>query len=270
MSILTTAECRTLTGLPASDNAYIAAAIPAAQDMIERWCDRSFDQQEHYRWFPYQPTVVLPQWPVTKLIYVGTPAAAATMTVTSGDLGFEVMNTKFTVFSGFTGTDFTFAANPTLADLKVAVEAATASTMALELAGTVRCELLMPSSGTRLYGAQRVDVGCRIADGTDRVLEILEDSSFTSLMWTDMFPTAEFYLRWQAGYATAGMPQALKQACANIVKDLHDIQLHDGTLKSRTITNYSETMSDILADGRLVEKQEPLMRLFRRTTVVSP
>ena len=267
MSIVTADEVKSLTGLTSADNAFIAAAIPVAEDAVKRFCDRSFDMAVHCRWMPYTRTIVLPEWPVSKLIYFGSPYDMATLSFSAGDLGCEILSDRVRTYSGFAATDFTFAANPTLADLKAAIETATGFTVDIVSGfAAVRSELLMPGSGLYWYGAQRLDIQARLVDGTDRVIQVLEDRTFSAAFW-GYDPAAEIYVRWEAGYATADMPQALKQACANIVKDLRDATRHDGTLKSQTITNYSETFSDLAALGKLVEKQEDLLLLFRRTTV---
>jgi len=273
--LITTAEFKALMNISGTTyDTLLASLIPAVQSEIESVLDRKFDSQNFSQWFSWVAgagQIVLPQWPLQKLLLIGQAVKMATLTWASGDYGIEVLSDKISVVNVLTPTDFTFAAHPTLDVMKVAIENSTAVRVAIESGyTTTRCELLQTGSGTTWYGAKRLDARLRLLDRSDRVLGLIE--SLDTVFLLDDIQGYDLMIAWTAGYATADVPAGLKLVTANILADCV-AQVANGTivdpnLKSETISNYSYTRFDADMVGRAVAKFRADLDPWRKTTVV--
>jgi len=274
MSLITTAEFKALMNISGSTyDALLASLIPAVQSQIEAALDRKFDTATYQRWFDSSSTntVVLPQWPLQKLLFIGQAVRVADLTWASGDYGVEVLSDRISVVNVLTPTDFTFAAYPTLVVMMVKIENATAVRVAIVSGYTTsRCQLLQTGMGTTWYSAARSNARLRLVDGSDRVLELVQSLENTFLM--EDLSCYDLMIAWTAGYATADVPAGLKLVTANILADCV-AQVANGTivdpnLKSETISNYSYTRFDADMVGRAVAKFRADLDPWRKTTVV--
>uniref|UniRef100_A0A6M3KT96 Uncharacterized protein n=1 Tax=viral metagenome TaxID=1070528 RepID=A0A6M3KT96_9ZZZZ len=257
MSILTLAHFRTLTNTTAADgfDAYITSLLPVVQSQVEYYCDRHFDASYYKQWFKFTPCrrVLLPEYPVNTIVFIGSPVTAANITIDSAfDYTIQVKTDRVTVIDvtniNYAATDYLFADNTTLTALKTEIEDDYPAITVAIVSGyeTTSSNMLRPCVGLTWTIATRVDCHALIEDGTERTLKFAEDSVFSYNI--DFYFPENLYIIWNAGYTNADMPDALQNVCANIIKDmLAKSKLPDiGLIKSQTITNYSITYADTL------------------------
>lgn len=286
--ILTLAEYKSLTGTTsAANDTLITALLPAVQSQIQVLCDRLFDLQDYYEWHNYSPTVIVSQYPLTQLKFLGTIVRGASFSPTTG-YNYEItfsqttglpVNLVITNDLTFASTTFALAPLVDLAGLKVAVEAALpAITLTIESGyATTNYRLFKRGSGTDLYVAERLNAITRIDD--NRTAVMMEDLSFLFFLTMDVGTDVQLFVMYTAGYATADVPQALKLIAANIIKDIVSIQTGSsggaisGLYKSETIGNYSYTMAipvsatATLDIANIVLKYADQLYPFRKKTI---
>lgn len=254
MSILTLADYKTLTGTTvATNDALITALLPVAQSNIETYCDRLFDTTRYGEWFKFTGDrhIVLPQYPVTSIMFLGYPATVANIVIASGSYNIEVTKTGVTVTNdaNFAQDTYLFAANTTLALLKTEIEDDYPAIITVNIETgytTMNSLLLQTGSGNTWTGAVRLDSQARMLDRSDRIFEVAYNSVFVMSYQTDMVYNDNIYVMWYGGYAYADMPKDLQMIEADIVGDYLDIATTGVStiIKSQTITNYSITYVD--------------------------
>ena len=257
MAIMTLADYRELTNTTAADgfDAYITSLLPVVQDQVEHYCDRHFDAANYKQWFRFSPIrrVILPEYPINTILFIGSPVNAATITIDDGfDYTIQVKSDRVTVIDvttiNYDSNDYLFSDNNTLADLETEIEDDYPAITIEIVTGyeTTSSNMLRPCMGATWTIATRVDCHALVEDGTERTLKFAEDSVFSYNI--DFYFPENLYIIWNAGYTNADMPDALQNVCANIIKDmLAKSKLPDiGLIKSQTITNYSITYADTL------------------------
>jgi len=249
MSILTLATYKALTNTTVNTyDTLIGNLLPVAQKNIETYCDRLFDSTRYYQWFHfnYDRLVVLPEYPVQQIVFVGYPALVATATIATGSYNIEVTSTGVTVTNdaNFAQDTYNFNPNDTLLKLKTEIEDdyPGSITIAIDPSYTNMNSLLLRSgSGREWTGAVRLDCQVRKQDRSDRIMEFAYDSAFVFSYANDYIFNDELYVIWNAGYDYADMPKDLQMIEANIIRDYLNIITGNinPLIKKQTITNYS-------------------------------
>jgi hypothetical protein len=256
MSILTLADWKTYTGTTvATYDTFVTAALPVVQDQIENYCDRHFDSTNYYQWFSYDNYLVLPEWPMNNLLFIGGSDTVATIVIT-GTYTVEVFNTKVCVTDeALTTTTFLFSAYANITLLLAAITAAFATIVFTIQSGYATCPPQRLRTGLvtdTLYGAKQLTVGFRKPDLSNRILELGYDASYGFLYSLGESYDDVIYLAWNAGYAYADMPKGLQMVEANIIKDMvQNMTAGAGGaalnpfINSEEFTNYSYTTGNI-------------------------
>lgn len=275
MAILNLATYRTLTNTDATDgyDDYITALIPVVQSAIENYCDRHFDAANYSTWYKFDCTrkVLLAEYPVNTLIFVGSPANVANLSWTTGDYTIQVKEDRVTVIDvqsiNFTSNDYLYTDNNTLADLKTEIEDDYPAITVAIVSGyeTLNVKLLRPGIGKTFAGAVRVDCHAKIEDETERTFKFAEDSYFTYTL--DFYFPENLYIVYNAGYTT--MPQALQMVAALIIKDYLALSSEKdiGIVKSYSITNYSVTFADMGDLKAIVDSYKGMLADYVKKTV---
>lgn len=254
MSILTLARYKELTNTSVVTNdTLIGYLMPVVQEMIESYCDRAFDNTSYYQWFHFtgDRTIVLPEYPVNNIVYLGYPSKVATVAYTTGSYNIEVTKTGVTITNDadLTYNTYAFSPNNTLDKLRIEIEDDFGPNMTVTIESgytAYNSYLLQTGTGKEWNGAIRLDAQARLQDRSDRVIELAYNSAFVMNYATDYVFNDELYVIWKAGYEYADMPKNLQMIEAMIIRDyLNLITLKINSLvKSQTITNYSITYVD--------------------------
>lgn len=249
MAILSLADYRTLTNtVSGTDDAYITELLAVVQSQMESYCDRLFDAQNYSQWYKYSHYIVLREYPVNSVKFIGTLQKLATFS--SDDYNYEVTSTALNITDGsLTTTTITFGgAISVLTDIKTAVEAAIPGlTLTIDTGyANISYKLLRVGTGKDMYGAVRSDCQTKLIEDENRTLELLADSSFLFFYATDFCTDINMYVVYNAGYTSTTMPLDLQMICANIVHDMSLIESADvtGIYKSETLGDYSYTLAD--------------------------
>jgi len=283
--LLSTAEVKSLANLDSRYDSLIPAWTLSVQDQIERYCDRRFMRWQYNQWFAYDRAILLPQWPVTNILFLGTPVAAITVTdaqdkysfnIQQADPGIDpVLESKLTVTDGFalTSTDFLFSTYTNLGQLKAAVEGAYPGVLTVTIVtdpsyawSSVNTLNLRAGTGKTWYAAYRQNVLYRIDDETSRTL-IIPQNVIVQFNALDYWFEVALNIVWQAGYTQATVPPALKQVAASVIRDMLNISKmpNAGLTKSISVQNYSESFSDDARVWSLInEKYAPMLQPYKR------
>ena len=276
--IVTASEVRSLANIPTViTDAQINALIPSVQDAIEVFCDRRFIEWTWNSWFPYDRALLLPQYPVQEIMFLGTPVNCVQVIDNANRYSFDIKQAnganlnvipKLSVIDCFTFvvTDFLFSTYTNVHDLVTAVAAAfpalnlTISTSPTYDFNSMNTLSLRAGTGLNWYGAVRQNVLYRIDDETSRMLIIPQNVvvQFNSL---DYWFEVSINVVWKAGYTQALVPGTLKFVAAQVINDIINISKtgSGGILKSETITNYSYTMFDHANLGILINEKYAIM-----------
>lgn len=264
MAIITLAQYRTLTNTTAADgfDAYITSLIPVVQNQIEDYCDRTFDDARYYQWFHYNGDrlIVLPEYPVEQILYIGYPAKVATVSYTTGAYNIEITKTGVTVTNDadFHQDTYLFSVNNTLAKLKVEIEDDYGPNMLVTIESgysSMNSLLLRTGSGLEWTAAVRLDTNTRLQDRSDRIVEFAYNTPFIMSYQNDYIFNDELFVMWNAGYTSTTMPKDLQMTCSMVIKDYLAISKKAdlGLYKSESITNYSYTLGDMSLIKNLIE-----------------
>jgi len=247
MAIITSADYESITGitLNPAETARVNSLIPIVQSQIETYCDRYFDSATYSEWFDYSKYIVLRQYPVTLIKYVGTANKVATFSNTSS-YTFNIAPTQIDIIDdNLSSTTITLGGtNDTLSNVSSAVTTAIPTMTLTVEAGyeSMNYQLFRSGTGENLYGAVRSTVATRLLDDENRTVELLSltDSYFPYSANYCCFDHNVFIV-YTAGYTAATYPKALQYICAMIIKDVINIQDAGitGLLTGETITNYS-------------------------------
>lgn len=275
-----------LADLASSAPAYLASLICAASDAIRRQCNRDFvlsSYSEYYSGgiFIHQP-LRLRQFPVTEITRVAASPRGA-LRVQNVD---AITNQRATIETTPTGVravrvasavattnDLSFATYPTITAMVGAINALNHGWQASVLSGFD----YWPSPDLKpLQGATSVIQG-------PHDLELYTESISPFLSWpfaADLadeltttgwrlddetgelygrFPRGQLNIRidYQAGYAT--VPQAVQEACVQLVQDLYQAGLVNNTLKKATLGASTVEMKDTSTSPQMSAKVQLLL-----------
>jgi len=253
MAIITNSEYQAYTGttLDVAQTAYVTSLIPVVGNQIEVYLDRLLDEATYYEWYNYSNNVVLRQYPVTRILYIGSKDKVAEFDDTT--YTYEIKSNALYVTDGsLTTTTVTFGgAISTLTDIKTAIELAIpAITMTIASGyATMSYKLLKVGTGRDVIGAVRRDAQTKLTEDENRTL------FFNTYDWFDGYyddcePYLNLFVVYSAGYAEADIPPAIKMVAVNIIKDVLSIQgmgsdgVLSGLYQSENITNYSYSLAN--------------------------
>jgi len=276
MGIITAADYATLTNqtLTPAQTVYVNALIPVVQDEIERYCDRYFDSADYLEWFKYSKYIVLRQYPVTAIKYLGELDEVGVFS-NSTDYTYEFTSTTLKVTDGnLSTTTITFGgAISNLTDIKTAFELAYPLVTLTITSGynLLSYKLIRPGTGTSIMGAKRNDCQTKLIEDENRTLEIMMDSAFQFWVATDYTTDVNVFIAYTAGYSSTTMPKMLQMVMCNIVKDVMNIQSAGitGLYESETITNYSYKLgANVTAYvGQEITKYYGDLEVFRKRVI---
>lgn len=256
--IITLANYQALTG-DSSNDTLVNSLIPAVNDLVQLYCDRTFDEADYSDWFEYSENITLTQYPITQVKFIGYAQKVAQFS-NSTDYNYQVSETGITVTkdSDFTQTSFPFSAYATLAALKTAIETAYPTiTLTIETGfTTLNYRLIKQGFGDTLYGAVRNSLISRITGyRTLEVLASLQNNLY--LPFFDILIREPLFVLWTAGYTSSTMPKGLQLIVANIVRDLVVLKTElpkGGAIKSESLSLTNADYSYTLGDNALIQK----------------
>ena len=276
MPIITTADYQNLTNttLTPAETVYVNSLIPVVQDEIERYCDRIFDSADYLEWYKYSKYIVLRQYPITAIKYIGELDEVAVFSNTT-DYTYEITATALKVTdNALTTTTVTFGgAILTLTDIKTAIEALLPPLTLTITSGyaTLSYKLLRVGTGASVMGARRNDCQTKLIEDENRTLEILIDSAFMFWVSTDYVCDTNVFIAYTAGYTALTMPKMLQMVACNVIKDTMNIQSAGitGLYESETITNYSYKLGANVTSyvGQELSKYYGDLEVFRKKVI---
>jgi len=253
MAIITTAEYQSYTGttLTPAQTTYVNSLIPVVQNQIETYLDRLLDAQDYSEWYKYSRHLVLRQYPVNNVKFIGGVDEVANFD--SEDYNYEITPTALYVTDNtLTTTTITFGgAITTLTDIKTAVEAALPVVLTINSGyANLSYKLLRVGTGREVMGAKRNDCKTKLIEDENRTLEFIMDAGFVFFTSLDYTSDTNVFVVYNAGYAEASIPQAIKMVAVNSIKDILNIQgfssegVISGIYQMESITNYSYALAN--------------------------
>lgn len=281
MALLTLQEYKDLTGnvTPTSFDSLIENTfIPQAQSSIEQYLDRLFDPQTYYEWHPFSHQIVLEQFPVNKVKFIGTIRRVAVFSSTEAQAyNFEITSLNQTTEqlvdltitdANLASTSFSFATFSNMDTLKTAVEAAFPDiTLTPDKGFTdLNFQLFRTGTGEEMFGAERADVITRIEDNRTILFSHTFDFWFNT---GGIGHNSPIYIVYEGGYETADVPKDLKNITAQIIKEeIGTIEKKiSGLMKSEKITNYSYTLADVDSINQTILKYQNQLDKYRRISL---
>lgn len=291
MAILNLAEYKATTGaIGITNDTLVNTLIPIIQSQIETYLDRKLDTQVNYEWKSYSPTMILEQYPVTKLTFIGSMYNIGTFSPSTG-YNFQINNNYFTdgtptgltitKDSDFTSNTISFTTAPHLEELQTQVEALYPGMTINIVSGyeMTNYRLFKPGTGKDIYGAVRVDANTRLIN--NRTLEFLQDASFLFLATCDLISDVQMLVMYETGYATADVPKAIKLVASNVIKDIVNVQtsgqatpgaragIYNSENWSPDTRSYNYQTDDIngLAISKMVAKYENELFPFKKKVI---
>jgi hypothetical protein len=275
--LVSTAEARALAAIPTYfADAEITALLAPVQDAIEVYCDRRFMKWVWQEWYAYDRVLMLTQWPVNTILFLGTPVNCVQVVDNVNKYAFDIKQAngtnptivpKLTIINGFSLTtkDYLFSTYTTVLDLVNAVQADYGADLTITIStsptydfNSMNTLMLRGGTGLNWYGAIRQNVLYRIENETNREL-IIPQNVVVQFNALDYWFEVAIMVMWDAGYTTAQVPQGLKFITANIIRDILKISKRDPTLKSETVTNYSWTAFDKSNIAQLINTNYAIM-----------
>jgi len=248
MSIISLADYKSLTGTTsAADDTLLTALLPGINDLVEKYCDRHFDLANYRIWQNYYNPIIVPEYPINKILMIGAPQNVANLSwATTDDFAVEIREDSIIITDtgdfALTSQTFLFSNYTTLLALKTKIEDDWDIAVTI-VSGydSLNPLLLKTGTGQAWYGAIRCTVDFRILDDSQRCLE-LYGAWFS---YCCMAPNLDnnLFVMWSAGYTAATMPYGLKLTTAYILRDWLNFKKmgSKGLLKSESVTNYSYT-----------------------------
>lgn len=234
MAIITLAEIKQMLGIVGVTNdSMINTLIPIVSNQIETYLDRTLDTATYYEWKPYSSSMIMDQYPIQSVSFIGSLWKMASFTPVDG-YGYQV-NSAYTTTNAnsgltitkdadFTTQTFPFTVSTHLEELQTQVEAAYPGIITLTIDDgydMVNWRLLKSGTGSDIYGAKRFECNTRIVD--NRTIEFTQEAGFLFVNRLNLYNT-DIFVIYSAGYATASMPQTLKLVAANVIKNIVNIQ----------------------------------------------
>ena len=254
MAILTVAEYQSYTGttLDVAQTAYVTSLIPVVQNQVQTYLDRILDVADYSEWYNFSSDVVLRQYPVNYIKYLGSKNKVASFDDTTYTYELKA-DGLYVTDATITTTTVTFGgAITTLTDIKTAIEVAIPAITLTIVSGfeTMSYKLLQVGTGRDVIGAERRDAQTKLIEDENRTLHFNTYDGFSYWFEGDCEPYRNLFVVYSAGYATADIPPAIKMVCVNIIKDVLNIQGLgastglSGLYQSESITNYSYSLAN--------------------------
>lgn len=258
-----------------SSDAIISAMIPYAQNIIEDYLDRNLIESTKYTWFDISDLsnneIFLDDYPISRVIYVGLPSAALTITGQTENQSILITETGIFIYADpfAVPTEVSFTTYPALADVKTAIETLVpALTVNINSPTNTPSKLLVPtqaSNGSQIYYAKKANIGFQIIN--NRTIAMTNLDSFVSNCYGLNGLNNLVYIVYVAGYPIANVPQALKKVCMDMVSDLINVvgPQSNSNIKSESEGDYSYSLGDMsnLA-GDIVSKYSKDLDGFRK------
>ena len=263
-----------LASLNSANPSYLASLITAASDAIRRACNRDFSQTSYTEYYSggiyIREALRLRQFPVLEITRVATNPRAAlhvqnTDSITNQRATVETTATVLRLVriasAAATTTDLAFATDPTIATLASAINALGVGWMATvigEFANSPSADLKpLQGAATALQGGRDLELY------TEDLQPFLtwppgdpfgEEAGYQTLSgWRlddetgelfGRFPRGQLNIRidYTAGFAT--IPQAVEEACVQLIQDLYNAGLVNNTLKKATLGAGSFELKD--------------------------
>lgn len=286
--IVSLAEIKSYCNISSSDyDSFITSYIPIVRDQIETYCDRRFLKWTWQEWFPYNRSIMLPQYPVNTIMFMGTPVMAVNVVDPDSKYSFDIKQTngvnpsimpKLTVIDtqAFTTQDYDFSDYTTVAALIAQVNidypnlVFTVSTSPSYDFNNMNTLSLRAGTGLNWYGALRQDVLYKIDDATNRNLLVPENVTLSFNALDYWFETA-LNIVWDAGYTQAQVPGTLKMVVCSIFRDIMSIYDVDGSgtyrgiYNSETLGDYSYSIGNFSKIGELVtQKYASMLQPYKK------
>ena len=276
--MITLQEYKSYKNITTNDyDAMINTAIPYAQDIIEKYIDRNIIKSTKYEWVDIgnlsNTELFLNDYPVTKVIYVGAPQSAFTitgittnMTVVFDESGVSIYDNPFT-----SPNVFNYSNSTTLSLLKTNIETQIPTlTVNLSAPGDTPSRLIVPEqafNNSQVYYAKKINVSFIILD--NRTIEISQLNDYLgSYNLGGYICNKLIYIVYEAGYDIANVPKALKNICINMVGDIVDVlSKSSSNIKSQSVGDYSYTLFDINISGDIVNKYKNDLDVFRKKSI---
>ena len=132
--LVTLAEVKAINNIAlTTTDTFITALIPSVCRAVENYLRRRLVKQTWAQWYPVNQEVILAEWPVNNILYVGMPIQVFTVNDSTNSYTFSITQPnsrslnvvgKFTAVNNSTlvVTDYLFSTYQTLGALKTAVE----------------------------------------------------------------------------------------------------------------------------------------------------
>lgn len=268
------AQNATLASLNSSNPAYLSSLITAASDSIRRVCNRDFSQATYTEYYSggiyIREPLRLRQFPVLEITRVATNPRPA-LQVQNVDSGtnqratVETTTTALRLFRIASATpvtnDLAYATYPTISSMAAAVNALGAgwSAQTIDQFANWPVADLKPLQGavTALFGGRQLELYTEDLQPFvtwppgDPWGEEAGYQSFSGWRLDDetgelygRFPRGQLNVRidYSAGFAT--IPQAIQEACVQLVADLYNAGLVNTTLKKARLGSGSFELKD--------------------------
>lgn len=233
MAIITLADYKSMTGaIGVTNDTLINALIPVVQDQIEEHLDRKLDIQTNYEWMSYNPTLIVKEYPITKLTFIGSMYGVGTFNPSTG-YNFQINSNystdgtptglTITKDSDFSTNTISFSSAGHLEELQTQVEALYPGMTIDIISGyeATNYRLFKPGTGKDIYAGVRLDANTRLVD--NRIIEFLQDASFIFLASCDLISDVQLLVIYETGYSATNMPKTLKLVACNVIKDIVNI-----------------------------------------------
>jgi len=291
MSIISLAEYKAMLGIHGITNdSMVNTLIPVVQSSIETYLDRSLDTATYYEWKPYSSMMLMDQYPIQSVSFIGSLWKMASFTPVDGygyqiNSAYTTTNTNsgltITKDADFTTKTFPFSVSTHLEELQTQVEAAYPGVITLTIDDGydfVNWRLLKSGTGSDIYGAKRFECNTRIVD--NRTIEFTQEAGFLFVNRLNLY-NMDIFVIYSAGYATADVPQTIKLVAANVIKNIVNIQTSgQGTPGARSgfytmeqwqpaTQSYMYQVADVtvLEIAKQVERYEKMLFPFRKKVV---
>ena len=278
-----------LSNLNSSNPGYLASLITAASDAVRGACHRDFSQTSYTEYYSggiyIREPLRLRQYPVIEITRIATDPRPALLVQNVGAgtnqrATVETTPTSLRLFRIASATpvttDLSFAAYPTLSQMAAAVNALGAgwsSQVIGEFGNWPSADLkALQGAATALFGGRQLELY------TEDLQPFLtwppgdpwgEEAGYQAFCgWRLDDETGELYGRFPRGQLnvridyTAGfasIPQAVQEACVQLVLDLYNAGLVNSTLKKATLGNGSFEVQSQTATATLSGKVSLLL-----------
>jgi hypothetical protein len=263
---------------------FLVDLIDIATSHIEQFCQRTFVTTNHRVWLDGSGNgvLMLPDFPVTSISRIGweTSTAMSVTASTASDIRATVevkddsMIMKRWNSSGTKTTDtIAYSSNATSTALATSISALSGWSATADK--TVLAEDLLPIGGqdakestAKVYSINDTQHEYKCEEQTGRLTMFMSESE---QQWSPnsefgvLFPkgTGNVFVDYDAGFAQASIPSALKQVCFDIISIGFHAGRHDPTTASESLDAYSYSTRNAM---ELRDDQYSKMLPYRRSS----